>query len=387
MRLLKKIGKYFLFVLIVLNLLVVLSGNSHLYKGLSDTYLKGSSKPTIDDPFIFHTRTLKATNPQPWKDSGAKNQKPLLDKTKETHKKLGTKAFLVIHNQQVLFEEYYDGYDQQSISNSFSMAKTILSVITGVAVKEGKLSVNDPVVRYIPEFIEDPDSSLLIKHLLTMTSGVNFQEDYGNPFGFMAKAYYGTHLKELVKGYKIVKEPGVLHQYLGGNNLLLSFALEKAIGQKVADYCSEKLWGPLGMTTDAVWILDDEDGDEKTFTGVYATARDFSKFGLLYMLKGNYKGNQIVDSNYVQSSLTPINVKDEEGRVSNYYGYAWWLTSYKGHKVFYMRGILGQYVICIPSKNLIITRLGSMRSNTKLKDGIVPDDVWVYLEEGFNQIK
>lgn len=387
MRTLKKIGKYFLYVLIILNVLVFVTGNQHLYKGLSDTYLKGSSKPTIDNPFIFDTRSLKTSAPKPWALSNQMNQKPLLEETVDTHRKLGSKAFLVFHKDVLIYEDYYDGYTKDKISNSFSMAKTILSVITGVAVKEGRISVEDPVVRYLPDYIEDPDSTLKIKHLLTMTSGIDFQENYGDPFGFMAKAYYGTDLKALVKGHKIIHQPGTLHQYLGGNNLLLSFALEKAIGKKIGDYCSEKLWGPLGMENDAVWILDDEDGDEKTFTGVYATARDFSKFAALFMKKGSLYGEQIVDSSYVKTSVTPVGSLDEDGRVTDYYGYAWWLTEYEGHDVFYMRGILGQYVICVPDKSLIITRLGTSRSDEKTRDGIVPNDVWVYLAEGFHQIQ
>lgn len=386
MRFIKKFFKGLVIVLVIANLALWFTGNTHLYSGLSDTYLQGRTKPTIDDPDIFPTRVLKAKNTRSWKESLKKNKIELSPAVKANHDTLQTKAFLVILNDEIIHESYYDGYDKDKISNSFSMAKSILSVITGIAVTEGKLSVEDDANQYIPDFVRKEDKALKVKHLLTMSSGMNFRESYGDPFGFMAKAYYGTDLKELTQGFKLEKEPGSEHSYLGGNNLLLSFLLEKALGEKVGDYGSRMLWEKLGMENDAKWILDHEGGDEKTFSGLYATARDFAKIGKLYMNNGELYGEQIVDSAYVAASITPINIPDTEGLNTDYYGYAWWLTKYNGHKVFYMRGILGQYVICVPDKNLIITRLGQLRSKTKTKDGVTPDDVWAYLDEGFRLI-
>lgn len=387
MKLIKRIFKGFILILVIANLAVWVTGNRHLYKGLSDTYFKGRTKPTIDDPDIFYSRILKSKDPKPWKVSPNVNAQPLSEALKLNNDTLQTKAFLVIHNDEIIHESYYDGYTKDKISNSFSMAKSVLSVITGIAVTNGKLDVNESVHKYLPDFVSEKDSALKVKHLLTMSSGMNFKESYGNPFGFMAKAYYGTDLKELTKGYQLEKTPGTEHSYLGGNNLLLSFLLEKALGEKVGDYGSKMLWEKLGMENDAKWILDHEDGDEKTFTGIYATARDFSKIGKLYMNNGTIYGERIVDSTYVANSLKPLNIPDTDGRNTDYYGYAWWLTNYEGHKVFYMRGILGQYVICVPDKNLIVTRLGQFRSDTKLKDGVVPDDVWAYLDEAFRLIE
>ncbi len=387
MKFLKKIFKGFLILLVVLNLAIWFSGNTHIYKGLTDTYFKGRLKPTIDDPEIFYNRTLHAKNTKSWKESAVINSKPLSDQVIESHKKFGTKAFLVIKGDEIIHESYYDGYTKDKKSNSFSMAKSVLSIITGIAVKEGRFSIEESVHNHIPEFVQEKDKQLKIKHLLSMTSGMNFRESYGNPIGFMAKAYYGTDLKSLTKGFELEKEPGTEHSYLGGNNLLLGFVLEKATQEKVADYGSRMLWEKLGMEHDAKWILDHEDGDEKTFTGLYATARDFAKIGKLYMNYGKMYGEQIVDSLYVVESIRPVNVPDVSGKNTDYYGYSWWITSYEGFKVFYMRGILGQYVICVPGKDLIITRLGQYRSPKKTKNSNVPNDFWSYLEEGFRLIE
>ncbi len=387
MKLLKKLFKGFVILLVVLNLTIWLTGNTHIYKGLTDTYFQGRLKPTIDNPDIFHSRILHAKNTRSWKESVDINSKPLSDQVIESHNTFGTKAFLVIKGDQIIHESYYDGYSKDKISNSFSMAKSILSVIAGIAIKEGRISIEESVHSYLPEFVQEKDKALKIKHLISNTSGMNFRESYGNPIGFMAKAYYGTDLKELTKGFELEKNPGTEYSYLGGNSLLLGFVLEKSTKEKVTDYCSRMLWEKLGMENDAKWILDHEGGDEKTFTGIYATARDFAKIGKLYMNYGNMYGEQIVDSSYVIQSINPINVPNVGGENTDYYGYSWWITNYKGSKVFYMRGILGQYVICVPDKELIITRLGQLRSKKKTKDDNTPDDLWSYLEEGFRLIE
>tara|TARA_Y100000589_G_C27136983_1_gene623000 strand:- start:234 stop:1397 length:1164 start_codon:yes stop_codon:yes gene_type:complete len=387
MKLLKKLFKGFVILLVVLNLTIWLTGNTHIYKGLTDTYFQGRLKPTIDNPDIFHSRILHAKNTRSWKESVDINSKPLSDQVIESHNTFGTKAFLVIKGDQIVHESYYDGYSKDKISNSFSMAKSILSVIAGIAIKEGRISIEESVHSYLPEFVQEKDKALKIKHLISNTSGMNFRESYGNPIGFMAKAYYGTDLKELTKGFELEKNPGTEYSYLGGNSLLLGFVLEKSTKEKVTDYCSRMLWEKLGMENDAKWILDHEGGDEKTFTGIYATARDFAKIGKLYMNYGNMYGEQIVDSSYVIQSINPINVPNVGGENTDYYGYSWWITNYKGSKVFYMRGILGQYVICVPDKELIITRLGQLRSKKKTKDDNTPDDLWSYLEEGFRLIE
>ncbi len=386
MKIIKNITRVSVTVLILANVVIWITGNTHLYKGLSDTYFQGRLKPSVDNPGLFYSRVLEAGATYPWAISKSFGAYELSEEIKKTNTEFGTLAYLVIHKDSIVHEDYYEHYSKNTLSNSFSMAKTILSIITGAAVREGKVDINASVHSYIPEFITLKDSALKVKHLLTMTSGMNFRESYGNPFGFMAKAYYGTNLRELTSGYKLEKNPGTEYSYLGGNNLLLSFLLEKVTGQKVSDYGSDKIWSKLGMENDGKWILDHEYGDEKTFSGVYATARDYAKLGELYINKGNAYGEQLVDSDYVARSISPINVKDSRGMNTDYYGYSWWLTKYEGYDVFYLRGILGQYVFCVPDKDLIIVRLGRLRDPNK-KDGVNPDDIWVYLKEGFHIIE
>jgi len=369
--------------LLILGSLVVilaLTGNNHVYLGLYDTYLQGRAKPAVDDPNLFPTRTIKTSTPQPWVKKISYNSSTLSKKVNKTNKDLTTLGFLVIKKDSLVFEKYMNGHEEKSLSNSFSMAKTLLSVLAGCAITEGKIEITEKVNKYLPEYVQEKDSALQVLHLLNMTSGMNFDENYGNPFGFMAKAYYGNNIKSLLHGYELTLEPGTRWEYLGGNNLLLSLLLEKALGQNVSAYAQEKVWQPLGMEHSAKWILDHEDGNEKTFSGLYATTRDFAKIGQLYMKSGNWNGEQLIDSTYVQASTKAVGVKDKHGDITNNYGYAWWLVEHQNLDVFFMQGILGQYVLCIPEKDVIIVRVGKRRMEKS--NGKNPDDLFIWLEEG-----
>lgn len=359
--------------------LVVITGNNHLFLGVYDTYLKGRTKPGVHEPNLFPYRTIAATNPIPWEANNKFADYQYSPEFNQLTTDYGTKAFLVIENGKIIHEKYFGDYTDTTISNSFSMAKSVLAVLAGIAETEGTINTEAPAMRYVSDLINDPDSLLRIKHLINMTSGMNYDEDYGNPFGFMAKAYYGSDLISLMKGYDFVVAPGTEWRYKGGNNILLSVLLQRAAGMSISEYAELKLWGPIGATTDARWILDHKEGYEKSFSGYYATAKDFAKIGWLYMSEGKLYGNKILDSSYVAKSLEPTNLPDEENKNVDYYGYAWWLTEFEGEKVFYMRGILGQYVLCIPSKNRIVVRLGEKRAEEKI--GNVPTDVFSYLTE------
>lgn len=375
-----KILKRILLVIAGLIIALAITGNNHIYLGLYDTYLQGRMKPAVDDPNLFPTRTIKSGTAHPWEKHSNYNKSTLSEKAVVTNEELSTLGYLVIKNDSLLLEKYMNGYSESTLSNSFSMAKTFLSLIAGCAIKQGKINLNDPVYKYLPEYVQEKDSALQVVHLLNMTSGMNFDENYGNPFGFMAKAYYGSDIKSLLLGYELTTEPGTRWEYLGGNNLLLSLLLQKALGQSVSAYGQEHVWKTVGMEHDAQWILDHEDGNEKTFSGLYATARDFAKIGQLYINKGNWNGIQIVDTSYAVASISAVNVKDQHGKVTTNYGYAWWLLEHKGLDVFFMQGILGQYVLCIPEKNIIIVRLGKKRMQKS--NGLNPDDLFIWLDEG-----
>ncbi|WP_270090328.1 serine hydrolase domain-containing protein [Sphingobacterium sp. SYP-B4668] len=266
-----------------------------------------------------------------------------------------TVAFLIIKNDRIQYEKYWNDYDSASIVPSFSVAKSITSILIGCALDDKLIkSVDEPITNYIPELLPNGFDKVTIEHLLQMTSGLDFNEGYYNPFGHVATFYYGTNLRKAIKKLKLKRAPGEKFEYVSGSTQLLGLILERALQTKtISSYLEEKLWIPLQMEHDASWSLDrKKNGLEKTFCCINATARDYAKIGRLYLNGGNWNGKQIVSHSWVEQSTTP---SDSPGSAS-YYQYQWWIPS-KG--TFLAQGILGQYIYVDPSKDLIIVRLGA----------------------------
>jgi len=249
------------------------------------------------------------------------------------------------------------------------MSKSYISTLVGVAIKEGKIkSIDQKVCEYIPEFCELGNAKITIKHLLTMSSGLNWVENYYNPIGQTAEAYYGNDLRGLVIDLQSIETPGKVFKYHSSCTQLLAFVVERATGKTISEYVSEKLWKPMGSKHPALWNTDKEGGDEKAFCCLNSNARDFARIGKLYMNYGKWNGNQILDTSYVKEATSVVDLLDEDGDKNVNYGYQFWLSNYKGLDIYYARGLWGQYVICIPEKDLIVVRLGR-KFGAYLEDG------------------
>jgi CubicO group peptidase (beta-lactamase class C family) len=275
-----------------------------------------------------------------------------------------TTAFLIIKDDHLIYENYFNGYSRDSINTSFSVAKSFVSALVGIAIDEGLIeSIDDPITKYVPE-LEDKDprySSITIKHLLSMASGLKYVEE-GTPFSDDTKTYYDPDLRAVALSAVIEEEPGKTFHYNNYNFLLLGIILERATDMPVAKYMEEKLWKPLGMEATASWSLDSEaSGFEKMESGINARAIDFAKFGRLYLNNGsNWKGEQIISDKWVSASTSANSTSDP----SIEYQYGWWI--YPSEEVggvdkdyhFSARGNLGQFIYIVPELNLVIVRHG-----------------------------
>ena len=379
MRIFKKIAQWFVGILVVLNIAIVATGHTYLYKGIANTYLKGRSGPDIDEYKIFANREVKVGEPQPIANGKDYNIKKIDVANIAQYE---TVAYLVIKDDSVRYEQYWDNYNDNSVSNSFSMGKSFTGLLVGCAIQDGYIkTLDEPVKNYLPEFNDKEDGSftVTIRHLLTMSSGINFDEDYVNPFAYPAKAYYGDDIRELTLSYKAEETPGKVFKYLSGNSELLGMILEKATGKKLSDYMSERLWIPMGAKNTAFWCLDHEGGMEKAYCCFNSNARDFSRFGLLMLHHGNWKGKQLINEFYISDLMKPAVLKTQDGLINKEYGYHWWMMDYRGLHITYARGILGQYVIVIPEKNMVVVRLGHKRDKDKVGDH--PKDLFVYIDK------
>lgn len=361
-RIIKIFLKSVLAIIVILNLIILCSGRWYLWEGIWNTYLKGRSGPSAEEYTIFHNRKIESGTPQLWAMSKSYNMGRMKPEMEQKFKQIRTHAFVIIKNDSLIHEQYWDGFSDTSHTNSFSMAKTYVSVLLGCAIKDGSIpSIDEPVSTYIPSFKEGDKSKITLRHLVTMTSGIGFDESYINPFAYPAEGYYGHDLLKSSTRPDADSEPGKVFKYLSGNTALLGYCISVATRKPLATYCSEKLWKPMGCEHPAWWSLDHKDGMEKAFCCINSNARDFARLGVLALHHGNWRGQQLVDSVYMDASTVAYNCLDEHGEKNKTYGYSWWITEYKGLRIFYARGILMQYVICVPEKNLVICRLGRVR--------------------------
>jgi len=266
-----------------------------------------------------------------------------------------TVAFLIIHNDTIKYENYFNKYERESIVASFSMAKSFTSFLIGCAIEDGLIqSVDDPVTRYLPEMKKNGFDEVTIENLLQMTSGLKFNESYVNPFGHAATFYYGRKLEKSSLKLKLKNKPNETTDYVSGNTQLLGLVLDRVLeDQTISQYLEEKLWRKVGMEYDATWSIDKKkNGIEKTFCCLNARAIDFAKFGRLYLNKGNWQGQQLISESWVEHSTK----LDSSNGSYHGYQYQWWLPNKDGD--FIAEGILGQFIFVSPSENLIIVRLG-----------------------------
>jgi len=317
--------------------------------------------PGMEDYKILPYSHVKATNYQPLPESSRYNTFKLPDSLWQELQQTQTIAFLIFQHDSLIYEWYAKGYSDSSHTNPFSVTKSITSILTGIALKEGKIkNLDEPVGNYYEPYKRADLSGITLKHLLTMSSGLNYHDDL-NPVGQLAHLYYGRDLPKFVNTLKKEKEPGYEFRYKNADPEILGIALRNAVGMSITDYATDKLWGPIGAAHDAYWLTDHKGGMEKTYCCFHTDARDIARIALLYEHMGNWHGLQIVDTSYVKASLTPINIPDGErgdSVICHRYGYLWWLRDIDGKIDYRADGLRGQYIGTLPDKDIIFVRLG-----------------------------
>tara|TARA_R110000823_G_scaffold315705_1_gene451057 strand:+ start:92480 stop:93640 length:1161 start_codon:yes stop_codon:yes gene_type:complete len=375
----KKFLSWLLGIIAVIVLGLYLTDYNYVLKGIRVVYLTGHTTAFIDDFKYFENETISASsNPQPWPKAEDYNTVEPTETLIQTNEALGTVAFLIIKNDSIWYENYAEGYSDSSQTNSFSMAKSVVSALMGKAINDGYIkSLDQPVGDFYPEF---KNTNITVGDLSSMASGLNWDESYKNPFGITARAYYDDNLAETILNLKMVERPGEKYKYLSGNTQLLAMVIQKATGKQLATYLQQSFWQPMGAENPALWQVDDEDHRlVKAYCCIGSNARDFARFGKLYKDFGKWNGKQVLDSAFVAKSIQPRFKESPE------YGYGFWLNKHNGKEVFAMRGILGQYVIVIPEDDVIIVRLGHHRG--KKGDDPFSKDFYTYMEEAYSMLR
>ena len=365
------------FTLLILVGVLYISDYSYLLRAVSKIYFTGHSTAFLSDYTRFDNHILPASeNPQAWPLHKNYNEVNLSEDLEAFHKKTQTVAFVLIKNDSVYLEKYYDNYGSDSKSNSFSVAKSFVSALLGKAIMDGYIqSLDQKVIDFIPE-IKGPYADLVtVGDLASMASGQRWDEAYYSPLSVTTAAYFVKDLGKLILTQPIDEVPGIEFIYKSGTTQLLGMVISKATGKNLTDYLYETLWNPMGAEHESFWQVDSaKKGLEKAYCCIASNAKDFARLAKLYKDHGKWNGKVLLDSTFVTKSIQPRFPESPE------YGYSWWLKEYKGHKVFMMRGHLGQYVITFPEENLILVRLGHTKGPKGSKEDPFTPDIYTYMD-------
>jgi len=354
LKFLKWLGIVLASVLFIAIIYLYATGKDFLIKAVYVTYLQGHKTAYLDDYSFFDNHIIENGTPQAWNKSKEYNTVKITDSLRSIHQKWKSVAYLIIHQDSIWFEEYYDGYTDSSKSNSFSMAKSMVSAILGKVIETGQItSIHQKVKDFIPELTGPYADSLKFVDLVSMSSGMKWDESYYDPFSITTRLYFDKDIVGTLDQMPINNLPGQSFSYKSGDTQVLGIAIERATKRTLSELISQYFWKPMGAEHSALWQVDSyKNGIEKAYCCVASNARDFARFGKLYLNHGKWNGISLLDSTYIQKSI--VNTFPE----SPQYGYGWWLGKYKEKEYFYMDGHLGQYVIVIPQDELIVVRLG-----------------------------
>ena len=291
----------------------------------------------------------------------------------ELLKSTNTKAFLILKDDKLIYETYLNS-SENDIDTSFSSAKSFNSALIGAAIADGYItSVNDPVIKYIPEIAGRGLDTLTVRDLLMMNSGVRYVEGselpfYQAPFADDVVTYYSADMRKAALSVRAGDTPiGEAFRYNNWHPLLEGVILERATGMHVAEYLQERFWKPMGAEFPASWSMDSKaSGFEKMESGINARARDFARFGLIFLHNGYWNGVQILPEEWVRESTSPLRPDPRTWETmsdwpdyNGYYKYHWWgINNTDGSYDFYAHGRYDQMIYMAPRKNVVIIRLG-----------------------------
>ena len=288
-----------------------------------------------------------------------------------------TDGLLIIKEGEVVYEEYFNGNSQTTRHISWSVAKSFLSSLVGIAVNDGLIDdINDPITKYLPDFKNTGYDGIKIKNILQMSSGVLFNEDYADPNSdinkFGVAIARGTSFRDFAKTLTKDKEQGTYNHYVSIDSQMLGLLLDKVTGMPLREYLQMHIWEKIGMEDEAYYLADNEDVD-LALGGLNATLRDYAKFGLLYLNKGKWDNEQVVPEAWVDAShamdlphLQPA-AGDDLSSSDWGYGYQWWVPGFPNTD-YTASGVYNQYIYVDPVTETVIAKISSNHRFTSEKE-------------------
>ena len=279
-----------------------------------------------------------------------------------------TDGLMILKDGEVLYENYWNKNKENSRHIIWSVSKSFLSALVGIALDEGLIDdINDPIIKYLKDFEGTGYEGVSIKNLLQMSSGIAFNEDYGDPDSdinrYARVTATGTSQREFAKTLKNSREPGTYNHYISLDSQMLGMLVAEVTNMTVKEYLYEKIWSQIGMQDDAFYLTDKQEV-EMSLGGLNVTLRDMAKFGQLYLNKGNWNGKQVVPAEWVSNSTVPLgkhvqpNAGDQFTSDAWGYGYQWWIPG-PGVSDYTAHGIYNQFIYVNPESGVVIAKTSS----------------------------
>ena len=318
---------------------------------------------------------------EPWQYSEKKSELPDIYQYNgdvkiftELMKTVGTTGLIITQGDNILVEEYFQGEKASDRHSMFSVTKSFVSALLGIAIDDGLIDdIDDPILKYLPQFKDTGYDGTTIRDIMTMSSGVRFNEDYGDMLSdvnrmSMTIGMNGS-LDEFATSLEREREPGTYNHYVSVDTHVLGMLLKKVTGRTLTSYLQEKIWQPIGMENDAIWMVDGEEMDV-AMGGMLVSLRDMARFGRLYLHGGNWNGKQIVPASWVKDSTTPSAPRLMPGfdnpASGTPFGYAFqWWTPDNPHGDFMAMGIYHQFIYIDPTTGIVIAMTSANKGYNK----------------------
>jgi CubicO group peptidase (beta-lactamase class C family) len=276
----------------------------------------------------------------------------------------GTTGLIIIKDDTILHESYYRGNTASTQCISWSVGKSFVSALVGLAVSEGRIkSIHDPVTDYVPVLKSCGYDGVSIKDLMNMSSGIRFNEDYADfhsDINRMGRTIaFGTSMEKFILTLKRERPAGQFRHYVSMDTQVLGMLVRNVTGMSLSDYLEQEIWKKAGMEADAYWLLDST-GMELAFGTLNVTLRDFARFGVLYRDRGRMMNQQIIPEQWVEDSVTPDAPHLMPGKKLNSnsvfgYGYQWWIPPVPDGD-FMAMGIYNQFIYVNPRRGIVIAK-------------------------------
>lgn len=323
----------------------------------------------IISPFTYNLKQL----PEQYQYQGEAHS------VKEFIERTDTTGLIVTRGDQILYEEYFQGNSETSRTVVWSVSKSVVSALLGIAIEEGFIGdVTDPVSHYVPSLVASGYNGVSIKDVLQMSSGIDFDENYfdaSSDFNKMAPRSVGLGgpLEDILLSLENKDEPGTVWEYTSSDSQVLGMVVREATGMDLAAYTQSRLWQPAGMEADAYWLTDST-GVESAFGGFSATLRDLARFGNIYLNDGFFHGKQIIPETWVRDSVTATasHLRPTENKLG--YGYQWWVPG-GGEGDFMAMGIYGQAIYVSPRHKIVIAKTSAYREYEEYGDAMELESV------------